>query len=261
VKKLIAGAVLAVLVGACGGSDDTPPPAPAGPEPDYEGVWTLESGRDESGNLPFVEGYPITLELDGNEARGSAACNSYGGGVDVTGSSFRAGGFAVTEIGCDPDVTESQDRYLAAIAAADTIAVDGSAMTLTGPDVTLTFDRVPPVETGSVVDTTWVLESLVEGAEPDAAVVSAARARLKLGADGAVAGTTGCRRFSGTWTEHGDEIVFSSMSLKGSCGEALAEQDQHVVAVLGGGFKPAVEGAQLTVTVATGDLGLVYRAR
>ncbi len=253
------GLVLVALAGGCGGSDDEP--APAGPEPDYEGIWTLVSGDDASGALPLVAGHPITLELDGDEARGTAACNTYGGAADVTGSSFDVGGFALSEIGCDPEVTESQDRYLAAIADADAIAVEDATLTLTGPDVSLTFERVPPVDTGPLVGTVWVLESLVKGAEPDAAVTSARRARLKLGAKGKVSGTTGCRRFTGTWAEHGDEIVFSSVSLKGSCGKALVEQDQHVAAVLVGGFKPVVEGARLTVTVSTGDIGLVYRAR
>jgi hypothetical protein len=56
----------------------------------------------------------------------------------------------------------------------------------------------------------------------------------------------------------GDEILAAELAAEGHCPAGLAEQDGHVVTVLGDGFTVAIEGNQLTLT-STGNLGLVYR--
>jgi heat shock protein HslJ len=47
---------------------------------------------------PLVPGYRITLVIGGAGAQGTAACNLYGGGVDIDGGSFSFRGGGMTEM-------------------------------------------------------------------------------------------------------------------------------------------------------------------
>jgi heat shock protein HslJ len=83
-------------------------------------------------------------------------------------------------------------------------------------------------------------------------------ATLALAPDGSLTGGTGCRTFTGHWREANGEILFNEFGMdEGECDPALAAQDNHVVGVLGDGFRAAVEGQRLTLT-STGNLGLGY---
>lgn len=257
--KVVALVAVAMLAVSCGGSDE--PAAPQGPDVDASGVWRLESGHGPSGEIEVEPESQITFQVDGEQAQGNAGCNSYAGGIRIDGGTFEAGSFAVSEIGCPPELAETEERFLDALDAAETIAVDDATLTLTGPDTELVFRRVPPVKTKPLTRTTWVLDGLVKGSLASSTVASAQPARLRFSDDETFEGTTGCRSFSGSWSVSGDVVTATALSFEGSCRGPATEQDSHVIAVLGAGFRPKVEGERLTVTAARGGLGLVYRAQ
>lgn len=262
-KKLIVSLVLVLAACACGSPSPADPggsPGDESPPDEYLGTWHLTSGRGPDGMVPLVEDYSITLEITGERVRGSAACNSYDGTAKITDSTFDAPGFAVTEMGCQANVTASQDAYLAALQKVDSISREGETLTLSGPEVALTFDRVPPPPTASLVDTKWRLEALVNGRGPEGAVSSASPADLELSNDGTLGGSTGCRELSGEWSERGNEILFTTFSTEGHCSADKADQDDHVVGVLGDGFTVSIDGPELTIFRSRGDEGLIYRA-
>jgi heat shock protein HslJ len=255
--------VAAVLLAAsCGRAADAPAPPGAAPadRSAHEGSWELVSGRGPDGAVPVLDRHPITLEIDGSAANGRAACNLYGGRVEVDGSSFTAAGMGGTDMGCAPDVMESEARYHAALLAADRIEVAGDEMTLTGSGTELVFRRLPPVPTARLVGTTWKLESLIDGTGPDVVAVAAAPADLTLSDDGTFSGSTGCRELTGSWSENGGEIFFDEMRADGTCEESLREQDSHVVGVLGDGFPVEIEENTLTIDKPRMGKGLVYLA-
>jgi heat shock protein HslJ len=191
---------------------------------------------------------------------GTAACNSYGGNAQIEGDSFRvADGLSMTEMGCAPNVMDSEAAYLDALTRVNTIARDGETLTLAGPETELRFEFLPPPPTAHLTDTRWRLESLIEGTGPEGIVTSAAPAQLVLRNNGALSGSTGCRDFDGEWIERSDEILFTQLAASGSCRADLQEQDGHVLGVLGDGFTAHIEGQTLTI-LSRGDLGLQYRA-
>lgn len=85
------------------------------------------------------------------------------------------------------------------------------------------------------------------------------QATLEFRADGTLSGSTGCRKLTGTYVVKGDEILATELAAEGRCPKDLADQDAHVVTVLGDGFTVAIEGDQLTL-MSMGNLGLVYRS-
>jgi heat shock protein HslJ len=72
-------------------------------------------------------------------------------------------------------------------------------------------------------------------------------------------GSTGCRTLDGNYTVSGAELVMTEMSAHGECPAELEEQDNHVVTVLGDGFRVVIEGEALSLTGA-GEQGLTYRS-
>lgn len=265
-RKLLALAFAAALFVACGESavpdqDGDSPPGPSEPGVEAEGVWTLRSGRAPSGRIEIPPKTRITMEVDGDEVRGSAGCNTYGAGLAIEGKTFDVGELALTEIGCPPDVAEAEGRFVEALGEADTIARARSRLTLAGPQTELVFRLVPPVDPKPLTGTIWILDTLVEGSAASSTTASAQPARLSLKDDGTFEGTTGCRSFSGTWEVSGDVVSVTQMVFEGECKARAAEQDAHVATVIGTGFRAERDAERLTLTAEKGDFGLVYHSR
>ena len=244
VVGLMAAVVGLMAAAACGD----------GAAPDPQGAWELEEGT----GVTLVPGHRITLEVEGEEIQGRAACNLYGGTMQLDDDSVTIGPLDQTAMECEPDVMDAERAYLDLLTGAETIAVDDDELVLTGAEGELRFALLPPVPEADLYDTTWTLETLIDGETSSS--TSGDAATLTLGADGTISGSTGCRTLTGAYVVQGDEIIVTSMSADGSCpSDGMWRQDGHVVEVLGDGFRAEVDGDRLTLT-STGDLGLVYRA-
>lgn len=242
---------------SCG--EPTTPAAPGSPSASYDGTWQLFEGHGPKGEVAVIDGYRITLTLEGEDASGTAACNSYGGTVEIQGDSFAFHGGGMTEMACRSDVMEAESAYLAALEDAKSTTRSDDTLRLTGADTKLRFELRPPVPTAQLLDTRWELESLIYGSSADSMASSATPAHLVLHIDGTVTASSGCRELTGEWVESGDEITFTRWETEGACPDELRQQDNHIVGVLGDGFTVEIEGDRLTV-FSSGGLGLVYRA-
>jgi heat shock protein HslJ len=156
---------------------------------------------------------------------------------------------------------ESEAPYLEALWRVRSISLsENGNLALSGDDVELLFESVPPPPTKRLVGPTWQLQSMIEGRGSDATATNAEPAELKMSRDGTFTGSTGCRRLTGEWSEDGDSILFHTMAADGNCPEDLRTQDSYVVGVLGDGFTATIDGDRLRVYNVRGNLGLIYRA-
>jgi heat shock protein HslJ len=250
-KTLLSLIALSLLVAACA----DPSGAALG---DLDGTWQLDSGTIDGNPIPLVDGHPITLTLDGENAGGTAACNGYGGTYQLSENQITFSDLFQTEMACIPtEIMDSESAYLAALGRADTIQATGESLTLTGDGVELVFSLLPPVVDAGLNGTVWVLDGLVEGDAVSS--VSGDRATLELYTDGSMLGSTGCRTLNGHYTIDGDAVAVSGLSPSGQCGADLESQDAAVIEVLGGGFSFVIDGSTLTLTAGDGQ-GLIYRA-
>jgi heat shock protein HslJ len=121
-----------LLLAACLGSDFTD---------SLEGSWQLDSGTLEGEPIVLQASHPVTMNLDGERISGTAACNGYQGEYRISGSRFQIrDGVAATEMACTPSqVMETERRFLDALVAADTVALDDGRLILSGPDTELVF--------------------------------------------------------------------------------------------------------------------------
>ena len=249
----------ALVVSACGGTGE--PGAESRPDP--TGDWVLTEGRGPDGELALVDGSPVTLSIDADRWGGVAACNSYGGSVSIDGDRLTIDdGFVVTEMACpDEDAMALEAGYLAALRAAERVALRDEQLVLTGPDVELVFDRLPPETDAALVGTVWRLESLVDGLGPDGSVSSVVgEPTLELSQDGEVLGDTGCNSFSGSYQLDGTALRLGPLAVtEMACDGLEGAQEEHVLGVLGSDeLEVTVEGATLRLT--GGEQALEYRA-
>src|SRR3712207_2354362 len=106
---------------------------------DVEGGWQFTGGSAEGVAAPTPPGTQATLELAGDEARGTAFCNSWFATVRLDGSALALEGIGQTEMGCSPEVMAAESSYLTALAGVDTAVLDGDDLLLTGAGVELRF--------------------------------------------------------------------------------------------------------------------------
>jgi heat shock protein HslJ len=226
-----------------------------------DGDWILVAGAIDGVPVLLVDGWDVSLSIELGELGGTAACNGYGGFVDVSADGLRVTELSWTEMGCEPAVMQLEQSYLNALTEVTSWAVSDAGLTLTGPAIELMFETVAPVADTEIVGTTWTLDTTIEG---DAASNSPlmGSAILLLNEDGTLAGSTGCRLLEGEWTTTGAEVVFTSFSaiddpLAGVCSPESERLDGFVIGVLEGGFTAVVDGSRLTITARGGE-GLSY---
>ena len=223
-----------------------------------DGEWLLQAGTNQGVAIPIVGGSTVTLKVDGTRAGGSAACNSYGGKIEVSGSSIAIGELIQTEMAClDNRLMALESAYLAALPRVTTAARKGNGLLLTGPQVELRFTLIPPVVNANLVGTTWILDSLISGEAVSSTVGE--RVTLQLSGDGRLAASTGCRDVTGSYTvaEGQVQVTLDPYDTIG-CAAELGTQDAHILEVLSNGFGVTVDGDRLTLIA--GEKGIGYRA-
>jgi heat shock protein HslJ len=253
-----ATALLALVLAGCG-SGGVPPTPSASVAGDPLGAWQLVAATVDGVALELLDDHPVTAVIEASSIGGTSACNQYGGRIALTGDGIRIDEVGGTAMGCAPEeVMSLEQAYLAALGRVRAIEVIDERLALRGNGVDLRFDRQAEPPVADLVDTPWTLETLFVG--DVASPPGGEPATLELRSDGTFSGSTGCRTFTGRWIEFGTQITAPELRMgETECPAELAEQDSHVVSVIGDGFVPSIDGDLLTL-LDPGGVGLVYRA-
>lgn len=253
--------LVVLSMAACGQKGSPAPPLGRDGSPNtQEDVWLLVEGKGPEGRINASVD-DIVLEIAGNRVRGGAACNSYDGQAQIDGTRFRISDVAVTEVGCKKQLHRIDEAYFAALTAVDTIEREGRELTLRGSQTLLFYELVPPPPDAPLVGTSWQIDSLLYGQGPDGWVSSATPASLRLGDDGTMSGSTGCRPFTARWKEEGNEILVEEFLPSGNCEEPHdRDQDQHLTSILGERFRFEIQGMRFEVLDEDGQVGAYYYA-
>lgn len=221
---------------------------------DPSGAWVMVSGPSDP-----IPGWDVTVEIDGDQIGGTAACNGYGGTVEIGAGTMAVSELGQTEIGCESEIQQLEQVFLRSLAAATAYSLPDRQLEIVTPEGVWRFDRLAPVPTLELVGTRWVLDGYVDGdtVSHEAGMDSAF---VELSDDATLVGATNCRELSGMWVETGSEVVFTELAATGECPDDAAwDLDGRIIAVLGDGFRAEVDGDRLTVT-SQGGAGLTFRA-
>lgn len=244
-------------VGDAEAIDDGGEPIPIDLEALGSSTWTLRFGGGPDGEVPVIEGWPITITFDDGTFGGTAACNGYGGTYDIDGSGIRLADIGQNLMGCEPDVEASEVAFFSALRDVDGINLIGNELALSGMSTELIFAPTEPAPLDALVDQLWVLEALLFDGEETPAIGEPAT--LLIDSNGSFTGSTGCRTLAGRYLLAGNSVVFNEMAADGECPTSMFDQDRFVINVLGDGFTAAVQGETLTVE-SVGNQRLRYRA-
>ena len=250
--------LIALALVACANTGDGSGSAGTDPAALMGHGWTLDRASMASLVDEVPAGAIVTLEFEDGQASGRAACNSYGGAYDAgDDGSLSFEGFAVTEMGCEPELMTLESAYLEALGTITGFAVDGK-LTLHGDGMDLTFDEeVPPVAL-PLVGTTWTLTTIASG-DAVSSVLNGTEVTAEFTADATVSGSGGCNRYSGSYTWTDDQLSFSALaSTKMACADDVMAQESAFFASMEQVASFAIEGSQLTLSDASGALLLGF---
>jgi heat shock protein HslJ len=139
-RKILIGLVLAASMGLVSGcAVPTPTPTPI-PSEQYDWDWLLASGTDNQG--AWVDGDEGAIRLTINDGQVSGQiCNSWGGDIDINGSSVAMTSLFSTKMACDkPDgIMDRETRFLNDLALVTSIELVDGRLRLSGEGVELEF--------------------------------------------------------------------------------------------------------------------------
>jgi heat shock protein HslJ len=262
-RVLLAAVVLGVV--ACGQS---PGPAAGGGDLRAEVAdvtWVLEDGLGPDGEVTPSPDARITLhlEVDGDTFGGVSACNHYGGELHLDGSSVQIDQLHQTDMGCEPDTMTVESRYLSALQAVDSVAMEDGLLHLRGDGTDLRFARLPDPPTSALSGTTWRVESIGHGRGDDAPISQAADPAELTIDDGTLHYASSCVEVDAEWVQQGAEYRLTSSSYQyadepADCLHDDPEQ-QQMLSVFDGAFTAELEGDRLTLQATRGEVLLVLR--
>ena len=245
--------LVAALAVACGPSPS--PSATGGGMVDATGSWVLTVAAIDERPLPIVEGSAPTMTIDGTLVQGQAPCNFYGTRIVVVDGEVRFGEWESTAMACEELLMASETAFNAAMGRVRSASRDGDALVLTGDGVELRFAPIAELPTDEIVGRPWRLVALVEDGVEHAPGGDVATVIYRR--DGSLEGSTGCRTFTGRWTESQERLTATEMAMDQlECPAALLAQDGHVTEVVGNNAA-SIDGGRLRLQGRFG-LGLVY---
>ncbi len=265
-SALLILAATALVAAACGSAtvdagsaDSADGPDSGGAPSDLDGEWLLADATIDGAALAPVDGYPITLEIDGDRIGGNAGCNGFGGSFTRDGSDVELIDVSITEMACaDPAPMEAESAFIQGLWRVVSIERSGDGLILTGEDVSLTYSPVAPTTDASAIGTTWTLDSLLDGFTASSTINGADVATLVLDDAGTFTASTGCREIAGDYTLEDDRLVLQFETDDFACEGPAGEQDPSVLAVLQQQTALEVVETRLTLTAEDGT-GLSYR--
>jgi heat shock protein HslJ len=240
--------LIALALGACGGSEDEDAPTP-----DLAGRSFVSDVVRGHALAPRTV---LSLAFEPGRLSAEAGCNTLAGGWSIDGGRLRTGELAATQIGCEPALA-AQDEWLRSfLAGAPRIALDGDALTLTGDGVAIELRESAPAGPPPIVGTTWRLTTIGERGGSVSNVPAGVEApTLRIEPDGRVELFAGCNSGGGTAEVRDDGfVVFGPLALtRMACDDATMRVEATLTAILDGRVAAGFSGE--------GDLSLARDGR
>lgn len=259
----LAGPLLLLLLTGTAGCGKPGPAAGAEPPRGPRLGGTFLSSEITVAGKPhaLVPGTRVSLTFtDDTRLVATAGCNSMSGPVRVDGGTLAVDDLATTDLGCDKP-RHTQDEWLAGVlGAGPRWKLDGSTLTLTTADTTLVLtDREVADPDLSLVETTWALDTLVDG--QTAASTPAGVTATLLFHDKQVDVFAGCNKGTADYTMTGDTIRFGAAAMtRKSCEPDIMRLEAAVLEVVRDTATFEIDADRMTLTQPSGK-GLQLHAQ
>ncbi len=250
-------ALAGLTIAACGSDNDSgadATDAPTASELSGRGfVSTDVTGYD------LVDGSEITMNFLDDAVSVNAGCNTMNGGYEITDGEFVAEQFAMTMMACD-DALMAQDTWLSEfLASSPTVSLDGSTLSFSGDEVTITLDEIEPA---GLVGTTWIVSGTVAN-EAVTMGIADSEASMTIADDGTVEVSTSCNSGSGSVEITDTTLTFGPIATTMmACDEERTRLEASILSVLQGEVTYEITGDTLSLRSGDGadEIGLEFTA-
>ena len=256
--RLLVVLTLAVILGACGADENDAVPA-QGASTTAAGGTALEGTTWELNaqgfDLPGLDQIRPTLLLAGGMASGWGGCNRYNGPYTLTPpATLTFGNVAQTAMACGPVETAIEREYVSRLGKVAKYAMGGPGLQLqdsSGATV-LAFSAA-----STSLEGTWAVTGFLtaSGSAFTSGEASAAPTAV-FGADGNVAGTTGCNNYNGPWKQGpADAVQIGPLAktLMACTSAALTAQEESFTKALETSVRAEVTSREATLLNSAGQ--------
>ena len=229
-RLAIASLILAVATSACAA---VPPAAEstAGDPPRLDvTAWVLA----ELPGHARVPGSSITLRFEDGRASGTDGCNRYSFAYTGTGSKleFQPSGIS-TQMACAPELMKQAAAFTTSLTRTRAFGMATGQLQLLDADgvVAARFDPQPE----GLAGTAWIVTGYNNGRQAVVSVLTGTELTMEFSADGRVAGSAGCNRYTGSFKQDGKTLSFGpAAATRRMCvePEGVMEQEQQFLKAL-----------------------------
>jgi heat shock protein HslJ len=254
------GIMLAAVLAAMGcGRAGSVGPGEAPPAADGDTLrgqsFTSTEFTEQGKPRPLVADTSISLRFtDDGRLVANAGCNTMSGAVTLAGGRLDATDLSITEMGCDPQRHEQDQRVSAFLTSKPSWRLDGENLVLSsaGTELVLTREKALPL-----VGTTWKADTLIQG-EVAGVTPAGVDATLVFGQDEVtVSGLCNLRAVK--YQASGSTLTFDlgPMTLM-ACAPEIMTVEHAAVALFDGQATYRIDTRALTIT--KGDKGMRFVA-
>ncbi len=228
ISRIGLAALLAMLAAGCAF-------LPGGGSPDLAGREFLSTSVTVGGQAqPLVEGTRIRLAFDDADMLAAhAGCNHFGAAYRIDGGVLAITEGAMTEIGCEPALSEQDEWLFAFLGSQPLIQLSGDELMLEDGETLITLlDREVADPDLPLVGPVWTVRAIISG-DAASTVPEGVVATLVFTDDQLVMVNTGCNSGSGGAEVRADTIRFGEIALtRMACEGGAADMEEAMLTVL-----------------------------
>jgi heat shock protein HslJ len=230
-------------------------------------TWYLVAFNQAGGTKSVLPGTEITAFFDNQgTVYGSAGCNQYTAGYQVTLNSMSIQAPASTKMSCSSPagIMTQETGYLTNLQGAAGYTIANGMLTIkdsNGRDL-LTYATTPPnvMTPAPLTGTTWYLTSIVDSSGTIWTPVSGTPVSALFLSDGKLSGSGGCNQYSTTYTLSGNTLSISPTFARTTmyCADNVMLLENTYLSLLPQMKVYLINGNQLTLSDGTGKVSMLY---
>ncbi|WP_019926965.1 META domain-containing protein [Nocardia sp. BMG111209] len=214
---------------------------------------------------PIPGGGPLTLSFAGGRVTADAGCNTSSGAARFDEDTVVVSDLTTTLLGCTSDRAGADAWQTGLLQSSPTWKLDRNTLTLTGNNsIVMLKDKKIVEPDRPLTGTTWIVTTLIQlQGLVRTVTLEQARPTLTIAADGAVSGSAGCNRVTGTADlpeSGGSDLTFHLATTRMACADDVMALEGQVLQALDGRTTATVDGNTLTLRNPGNGTGLVLRA-
>ncbi|MFO1407832.1 MAG: META domain-containing protein [Steroidobacteraceae bacterium] len=207
------------------------------------------------GDAPAPDVPAVTLAFQGGRVSGTDGCNRYTGTYRSEGAGLALGAdLASTKMACPDPVMATADAWNKALTTATGWRIVDGRLELLGSG----GKRLATLaaQTSNLAGTHWKATGINNGRQAVVSVLPGTTVTIAFDANGGVAGSAGCNRYTAPYRAAGASIEFGkAAATMMACGDtAVMEQEQDFFRALETAQVVRIEGERMELRTATGAL-------